>query len=690
MKSSLNYQPHVDGLRTVAVALVILCHLNIVQFSGGYVGVDVFFVISGYLISKLIISELEHSNDFRFSHFYVRRARRILPALLFTCAWTLVISALLFSPHHFDAAGASALHAVASLSNVYFWLTSDYFALANETQPFLHTWSLAVEEQFYLFWPLFLLFAWRVKGLKTVAWFIVLAFVISLLLSVIFTDARFLNLAVFPAWLRDLFLDGNSLTYYLTPFRVFEFAAGAAIIALEKKRPAPWLASLASVLGVVMVIYAALHFDATTPFPHYNALLPVIGTVLLITYTPGSVIYPVLSNRVATGLGKLSYSLYLVHWPVIVFYGYVYGGVFSVLDIVFILVITLFVAYLTYILVETPLRHPQGQNVGFLFGIFAGTTFLMLMSANIWATNGWFWRLDEGIQEKAQVFKNRAEVDIRYAGGSNCPYVYEKGYGPLCQTNPNSRKHVWLMGDSHARHLAFGLAQVFPDINFKFYKNNCRFDTVELCYDISPGIIDTHRRHKANIIERLKQDDSPIIIAQTWIQPQAKYLPANGGEPIVLKTTTDHALFVRDNIDQLIKVLKASNPGRRIIVFGDVPRPRLPASASPIDCLLYPLEVMRKGCSSTTIGADDQRRQFNDQLSKFYSKVNLEDILFINPFDVFCKGLECENMLDGNQPIYTDNSHLSTWGSKFLIQGHYSKLRYGLRDYLAEKNYYAN
>ncbi len=690
MNNSLKYQPHVDGLRTLAVALVILCHLNIAQFSGGYVGVDVFFVISGYLISKLIVRELQGSNDFCFVHFYLRRARRILPALLFTCVWTLLVASLLFSPHHLDEAGASALHAVASLSNVYFWLTSDYFALSSETQPFLHTWSLAVEEQFYLFWPLFLLMAWRVGSLKAVAFCIALAFISSLFLSIAFTDISSLNLERFPVWLRDLFLDGNSLTYYLTPFRVFEFAAGAAIIALEKKPLSRLLSNLAAMLGAVMVIYAALQFDARTPFPHYNALIPVLGTVLLIVYAPRSFLYPLLSNRIATGLGKLSYSLYLVHWPVIVFYGYLYGNHIAGLNMAYLLAIILVLSYCTYRLVETPFRHPKGKNDGFLFGLSASAMLLMLLSANIWATSGWFWRLDAGVREKSQAFQSREEIDRLYAGSSNCPYLYEKGYGPICQTNPNARKHVWLMGDSHARHLAYGLAQLFPEVNFKFYKNNCRFDTLDLCYDINPSIINIHRQHKANIVERLKKDDSPIIIAQTWIQPRTIYLPANGGEPIVLTNTVSHARFVRENLDKLVKELKVSNPGRRIIVFGDVPRPRLPASASPIDCLLYPLDFMRQGCASTTIGPEDQRRQFNEQLASFYSRSNLEDILFVNPFDVLCQGYECRNVLDESLPVYTDNSHLSSWGSQFLMRGLYSKLRYGLRDYLAEKNYYAH
>ncbi|CDM40278.1 acyltransferase family protein [Ectopseudomonas oleovorans] len=689
MKKVLGYQPHVDGLRALAVALVILCHLNIVQFSGGYVGVDVFFVISGYLISKLIVIELATTSKFRFAHFYLRRARRILPALFFTCAWILVVAAFLFSPHHFDEAGASALHAIASLSNVYFWLTSDYFALSSETQPLLHTWSLAVEEQFYLFWPLLLLVAWRLNGLKMIVCCVVLAFLFSLFLSVTFSDVGSLSLMSFPAWLRDLFLDGNSLTYYLTPFRVFEFAAGAAVIVLQERRLAPWLANLATLLGGGMVLYAAMQFDSNTLFPHYNALVPVVGTVLLIAYVPSSQLYPLLSNRVATGVGKLSYSLYLVHWPVIVFYGYLYGDHFSYLDMAYILVATLIISYLTYRLVETPFRLPQGQDTGFLFGLFASAALLMLLSANIWATNGWFWRLDADVREKGQAFKSRSEIDRLYAGGSNCPYVYEKGYGPLCQTNPNANKHVWLMGDSHARHLAVGLARLFPQINFKFYKNNCRFDTVDLCYDINPGILDTHRLHKANIIERLKQDDSPVIIAQTWIRPQAKYLSSDGAQPILLENTTDHAMFVRDQLDRVVRVLQSSNPGRRVIVFGDVPRPRLPASASPIDCLFYPLEAMRNGCSFTVIEPLDSRRIFNGLLSGYYSRVNMEDVLFINPFEVFCEGLECKNILDDNQPVYTDNSHLSTWGSEFLIRGAYSKLRYGLRDFLAEKNYYA-
>lgn len=682
------YQPHVDGLRAFAVVLVILCHLNLTAFAGGYVGVDVFFVISGYLITKLIIDELKNTGDFRFAQFYLRRARRILPALLFTCAWTLLGAAVLFSPQHLNEAGASALHAVASLSNVYFWLTSDYFALASESQPLLHTWSLAVEEQFYLFWPLMLLVAWKVRRLQGAVWSIAAAFAVSLALSVTFTDTAFLRVERFPEWLRGLFLDGNSLTYYLTPFRVFEFASGAAVIALERRPLPAWACNLCALAGGAMVVFSALHFDASTPFPHYNALLPVVGTVLLIAYTPQSFLRHVLGNTLASSLGKLSYSLYLTHWPVIVFFGYVFGNDFSAVDIGTIVGVTLVLAYATYRWVETPLRPLSSNNIGFQFGLFTTATVVMLLGANIWATNGWIWRLDADVRKIARVFESREGVDLLYAGGSNCPYVYEKGYGPFCQTNPHARKHVWLIGDSHARHLAYGLSKIYPDVNFKFYKNNCRFDSIDLCYDINAGVLTITRENKGHILERLKLDDNPVIIAQTWIQKRARYLSADGDKAIDLGTTEEHVRFVHDNLEKMAKALKVKNPGRRIIVFGDVPRPRLPSSSSPVDCLLYPLDRMRRGCATATISERDQRRQFNEKLGALYPNISQEDILFINPFDVLCKGARCFNVRNGTQPLYTDNSHLSTWGSHFLAKGHYSKLRYGLRDFLAEKNYY--
>lgn len=689
MNNYLKYQPHVDGLRALAVALVILCHLNLTSFTGGFVGVDVFFVISGYLISKLIIGELQHTGDFKFAQFYLRRARRILPALLVTCAVALTVAALLFSPQHLDEAGASALHAVASLSNIYFWLTSDYFALASEIQPFLHTWSLSVEEQFYLVWPLLLLLAWRWWRLKGVICSVTVAFLASLSLSVMFTDVSFLSLERLPEWLRGLFLDGNSLTYYLTPFRVFEFAAGSAIIAFEKK-PAPvWASNLCALAGGLLIFWAALCFDARTPFPHYNALLPVVGTMLLIAYAPQSLLRYVLSNRLACAVGKLSYSLYLTHWPVIVFYSYVFGSSFSGGDIAVILVLTFTLSYGLYRWVETPFRHLKENNVNFLFGLFASTTVIMLLSSNIWATNGWVWRLEGDIQQMAHGFADRKEIDRLYSGSSNCPYEYEKGYGPFCQTNPNAKKHVWLIGDSHARHLAYGLARVYPDVNFKFYKNNCRFDTIDLCYEIDTGAIDVARKNKARIISRLQQDDSPVIIAQTWIQSPVKYLQTGGRPPVEFATTAEHVKFVRKNLEKVENALKIKNPGRRIIVFGDVPRPRLLGAASPIDCLLYPLDFMRQGCSFATIPPNDQRRQFNQQLAALYRKVTTEDIIFINPFDAMCESERCLNIQDASKPLYTDNSHLSSWGSQYLIQGQYNKLRYGLRDFMAEKNYYA-
>ena len=155
MPSHSSYRPDIDGLRAIAVICVVLFHLKLSTFSGGFVGVDVFFVISGFLISRIIVDEVAATKGFSFSNFYVRRARRILPALFFTIGLSAIFAFLLFSPEHFERFGASMLYAAASLANVLFWRESGYFDTDAATKPLLHTWSLSVEEQFYAAWPLF-------------------------------------------------------------------------------------------------------------------------------------------------------------------------------------------------------------------------------------------------------------------------------------------------------------------------------------------------------------------------------------------------------------------------------------------------------------------------------------------------------------------------------------------------------
>jgi len=223
------YQPHIDGLRAIAVLSVLIFHLNESWLPGGFVGVDIFFVISGYLITKLIIREIDQSGGFSFKGFYVRRVRRLFPAMAATFALSLVAAYFILSPAHVIEFAKSLISAIFSVSNIYFWNTAGYFDSDSSFKPLLHTWSLAVEEQFYLIWPLLLFLIYRCLGKAA----LIVAVIAISLLSLALNLAVFENRAEIMTWWNASFdreLDLDATAFYLLPFRVFELGIGAGLV----------------------------------------------------------------------------------------------------------------------------------------------------------------------------------------------------------------------------------------------------------------------------------------------------------------------------------------------------------------------------------------------------------------------------------------------------------------------------
>lgn len=374
------YRPDIDGLRAIAVLGVVLYHAGSDTFSGGFVGVDVFFVISGFLITRLINDGIQRGS-FSFSHFYVRRARRLFPALFFTLSLTLIFASFIFLPQHLERFGGALLHSILSVSNFYFWSESGYFDTGAHLKPLLHTWSLSVEEQFYLFWPsiFYLLVTSTKKNIAPV--FIFITGIISFYLSVL--------------WVKN----DPTAAFYLAPFRVFEFAIGAIMVWLVDCPPKrKYFLEPIFLIGMALILYPIFTYTPETPFPGKNALIPCIGTALLIYSGTAKYGGRLLNNRLAVGIGLISYSLYLIHWPVIVFYKYYFVRPrLGPLSASAIIVISIIGATLMYFFVEKPFRSATPQPGRFsapAFGLTCALCSLLLVlpAAHIWAENGWEWR----------------------------------------------------------------------------------------------------------------------------------------------------------------------------------------------------------------------------------------------------------------------------------------------------------
>jgi len=387
MMTEFRYRPDIDGMRAIAVMMVLLFHCNL-GMPGGYVGVDVFFVISGFLITSIIQKDLSNQS-FQLRSFWIRRVRRILPAATVMVLATLAAGAVLLLPRDFAELADSVVAQQLMASNLYFWRSTGYFATAAELKPLLHTWSLAVEEQFYLFFPLLLMFCTRFKKRTTLLLLLGLGGA-SLLLSVV---------AVYRS---------PAATFFLLPMRMWEMLLGAILVYL--KPPLNWprvLREMSSWLGLGAIGFSAVFYNSSTAFPGAAALLPCCGAAALI-YTSTSEptrLARLLSDKRLVFVGLLSYSLYLWHWPILAYLRYTLGTQLSPLVGLNAIAASFACAYLSWRFVETPFRrgfsHSSGRRVALTTAIAMAT--LIVAAAFLHVYEGLPGRLP---QETRQMVSN--------------------------------------------------------------------------------------------------------------------------------------------------------------------------------------------------------------------------------------------------------------------------------------------
>ena len=302
----MRHRADIDGLRAIAVVPVVLFHAGVSQVSGGFVGVDIFFVISGYLITSLILGEMAEGR-FSLAGFYERRIRRIFPALFAVLAVCVVLAGSLFMPRELQHFDQSLLAATFFVSNIYFYATTGYFAAQPDSLPLLHTWSLSIEEQFYIVFPLLLSVALGF-GRRVWVWLIAALFLLSLAASI---------------WVTRVNPDA---AFYLAPMRVWELMLGALLAARMLPRiKSQAVREMLALAGVALIAYAVFRFSPATPFPGSAALIPCLGAALVIYAGEDdgtSIAAKVLSLWPLVFVGLISYSLYLWHWPLLVFARY--------------------------------------------------------------------------------------------------------------------------------------------------------------------------------------------------------------------------------------------------------------------------------------------------------------------------------------------------------------------------------
>jgi peptidoglycan/LPS O-acetylase OafA/YrhL len=462
----MNYRREIDGLRAIAVLPVILFHAGFEIFSGGYVGVDVFFVISGYLITTIILRELKQEK-FSIVNFYERRARRILPALFVVMLVCIPFAWFSLLPSEMKDFSKSLIAVSVFASNILFWRESGYFETAAELKPLLHTWSLAVEEQFYLIFPLVMVFSYKLRK----KW-IIFGFGLIFLSS--------LSLAQWAAYVKP------AAAFFLLPTRVWEFFIGVfAAYYLEninRKTIGKTITELCGWLGVVLIFFAIFAFSKSTPFPSIYTLVPTIGAVLIIIFANNdTTVGKFLGNRLFVGVGLISYSAYLWHQPLFAFASHAGYSKYDKSIFIWLSIASIVLAYVTWLYVEKRFRSNSVLTTKTIFiSALIGSLFFACLGLYGYVNKGnlgqisdeqkifldnfendlpeWKYSIKEGLFEKYRLECDFFDIQKYRVGNPTTVPLATIPSSCFTKSN-NSSKVIFIWGDSHAQQLYYGLSK---------------------------------------------------------------------------------------------------------------------------------------------------------------------------------------------------------------------------------------
>lgn len=619
----MQYRPEIDGLRAVAVLPVILFHAGFAPFAGGYVGVDVFFVISGYLITAILLDEIGRG-AFTFGGFYERRARRILPALFFVLAVTVPVAWFLMLPALFEDFARSLGLAALSLSNFYFMRTTSYFGIGAELQPLLHTWSLGVEEQYYLLFPPLLLLLWR-WGRRVAS------------LGVAALALASLAVAVWGAGYDP------ARNFFFTPSRFWELGAGslcAFAIGGRVRRPSGLLAGL----GLAMIIGAVLGFDAETPSPALWTLVPVAGAVLVVLFAgPDTMAARLLALGPLVAVGLISYSAYLWHQPLFAFArlaslqppGPWLMGALALL--------TLALAWATWRFVEQPFRRrplPVLPRRPALFGtaaaVIAGAVAFGVLADN----TAWVNSRLSAEQRRMLDWLDFARTPA-FAAANRQPdcflSVQDQGEGAFrpdrCLTLAQDRPNVLLLGDSHASHLLYGLTSAFPGVNIlQLTLAGCR-----------------------PLLEPTGGADCGPVMARFW----AEYLPALRGHVDTILLAGRWRSRDVGHLAPTVAELRAL--GFRVLVFGAVPefQPELPVLLARLPMGADPDQAAARALLAHRLTLAEA----------IEDEAEAAGAPFVHMIDVLCNAARgCQTRADTGDPLVWDYGHFTPEGSRTVVR----------------------
>lgn len=635
----MQYRREVDGLRAIAVLPVILFHAGLSWFPGGYVGVDVFFVISGYLITTIIISEMGRG-DFSITKFYERRALRILPALFFVMACCVPFAVSWMSPQELKNFSQGFVAISFFVSNVLFWQKSGYFAPDAEENPLLHTWSLAVEEQFYIFFPLLLLMLWRF-GNRPI-FYVIISFSF---LSLIFSEYGWRN--------------HPNANFYLLPSRAWELGVGA-ICALLRLSGLPKPNSMAASVGLVLIGYSVFFFDKATPFPSVYAVAPVLGAALIILYCHEQyLVGRFLSNPILVGVGLISFSAYLWHQPLLAFARIRSASEPSWGIMILFSIASLILAFITWKYIEQPFRAKKFPFVRSRLQILSFAVFGTLVLAAL----GFYGHFNDGLPKRVApsgiAFSeiNIAERTKANQGlDSECDGKFTTT--DKCRTGADLKVMLW--GDSYAMHLAQAIlasSSLEGDDLIQFTKSMC-----------SPiiGLALSNRKYPKAWSQSCILFNGQV---RDWLKNDDKieYVIMSSPLGILFNETYDSSGFLRPASEDI--VLAAMNEtvsfveslGKKPIFVSPPPRTGENLSKCPAYNLIFE--------GNDSFVCDFSLAEISEQHAAVMAFLGRPDLMVpvLDLAQLICDKERCPTFVDGVS-IYRDVGHFSQKGSELIGQ----------------------
>ncbi len=611
------YRPDIDGLRALAVLAVVLYHFSSRLVSGGFVGVDVFFVISGYLITGIIVDAID-AGRFTFAEFYVRRVRRIFPALMLVCGFAMLLGwFVLFSPEY-QGVGRGIFWGTLFWSNIKLFHETGYFDQSADLKPMLHLWSLGVEEQFYLIWPVVLILFRKKLRLLALAVLATASFAYSVLM-----------LSRSP-----------SASFYLPMARFWELGLGGALALGFVPPNHRTLRELQSAAGLLLILTAAFLFDSRTPFPGWNAILPALGAYLLISAGPEAWLNrKILSHPAAIFVGLISYPLYLWHWPLLYFARVTEAGAPSALIRAGAVALAALLAWLTYRFLEIPIRERAKGQTAFTVPLVAVNIAVMGLS---------YWVLKKG---------NLHDPMGSMISGRGLEWTQDCASDPVldqnavpCLIDKRENPTLALIGDSHAKYLYPGLVRnSSPGKRWMLISRPS-------CEPLLPGSGEECQKLNEAIPRILGEKKEIRLVLLTGSSLELT------GEPWGTPSSEAAVAATFGRLRTMIEALQ--HAGKKVAFVVDNPAiAKEPGHCFPRFISLTETAKHPKGCAVPRGDYEKSVRGYRSFVN--HIRTTFPDVLVYDPTDRFCKDGICSVLQDGAS-LYSFTDHISDVGNELV------------------------